>query len=100
MKNDKIERPRTLSMAMLNVAHTGEYIATLLQNTFIEYEINPIQIYTITTDNGTNLLNPFLTRNFKTGIFSSNFQKELINIMNLRNKNKNSDKCLGMVRGG
>lgn len=55
IKDDKIVL-RTLRMFQLNDTHTGDRLASILKSIFDDYDININQVYTITTDNGKNLL--------------------------------------------
>lgn len=47
---------RTLDMIQLEQKHTGEYLVSVLNNILTSYDIKLEQIYTITTDNGSNML--------------------------------------------
>lgn len=47
---------RTLDMIQLEQKHTGEYLVSVLINILTSYDIKLEQIYTITTDNGSNML--------------------------------------------
>lgn len=55
IKDDKITI-RFLGMVRMIERHTGQYIADLVQKKLLEYEITLEQIYTFTTDNGSNVL--------------------------------------------
>ncbi|XP_018376455.1 PREDICTED: uncharacterized protein LOC108769763 [Trachymyrmex cornetzi] len=47
---------RTLALKELQEKHTGEYIKTILKNVCFSFNISLDQIYSITTDNGANML--------------------------------------------
>lgn len=47
---------RTLAMREMKNRHTAEYIKSVVLDIFNMYEINIHQIYTITTDNGSNMV--------------------------------------------
>jgi hypothetical protein len=55
MKADKI-KIRTIGMIRMLRPHTGVYIAELIEKKLGEYGISLDQIYTLTTDNGANML--------------------------------------------
>ncbi|GLV46433.1 hypothetical protein CBL_20772 [Carabus blaptoides fortunei] len=47
---------RTLGIKELKERHTAEYLKEIILKTLKEYEINYTQIYSITTDNGANMI--------------------------------------------
>lgn len=47
---------KTLAMKELKQSHTGEYIKTITLSVLNEFGITPEQVYSITTDNGANML--------------------------------------------
>ncbi|XP_067213908.1 uncharacterized protein [Linepithema humile] len=55
IKNSKILL-RTLGLAELKEKHTGAYLTTIIRNICNRYNIHMDQVYTITTDNGANML--------------------------------------------
>lgn len=55
MQDDKI-KVRTIGMVRMLRPHTGVYIAKLIEEKLAEYDISLNQIYTLTTDNGSNML--------------------------------------------
>ncbi|EFN63412.1 hypothetical protein EAG_00290, partial [Camponotus floridanus] len=55
IKNSKIIL-RTLALKELKEKHTGEYIKAIIKNVCSSFNISLDQIYTITTDNSTNML--------------------------------------------
>lgn len=55
IKNDQI-KIRTVGMVRMLKPHTGAYIAELIEKKLKEYSISLDQIYSLTTDNGANML--------------------------------------------
>lgn len=55
IRDDKIVI-RTLNMFETNSKHSGEYICSILMQTLSDYGISKQQIYSITTDNGPNIV--------------------------------------------
>lgn len=55
IKGDQI-KIRTIGMIRMLRPHTGAYIAELIENKLKEYNISLDQIYSLTTDNGANML--------------------------------------------
>lgn len=47
---------RTIGMIRMLQSHTGSFIATLIKEKLAEYNITLNQVYTLTTDNGSNML--------------------------------------------
>ena len=55
IKNGKLAR-RTIAMKELTHCHTAEYIKNTVPEVLEQYEISVSQVYTVTTDNGPNML--------------------------------------------
>lgn len=55
-KIDGLLKVVTLGMRELNMSHTADYLANVLQEVLTEYEISLPQVISITTDNGSNML--------------------------------------------
>lgn len=68
VQNDKITI-RFIGMVRMSESHTGTYIAKLVNQVLSEYKIAPHQIYTLTTDNGSNVLKSVkeLRKNYEEG---------------------------------
>lgn len=47
---------RSLGVIQMTERHTGENIATMIQDVFTKYDITLPQLYAVTTDNGSNML--------------------------------------------
>lgn len=47
---------RTLAVRELTESHTGEYLKSVIIEVLTSFEINVYQIYTVTSDNGANMI--------------------------------------------